>query len=599
MRSAIAHVKPWGRWLVLALSLTLIETAWCGQPPSNAQTDALASAYKLYDAGDFGGALRAFGALADRGSAEAQYMVGLMHHRGRGTPVNGVEAARWYARAAEHNLPPALANLGIVYRDGLGDGPGRVEPDRARALEYLRRAAYLENVPGQLAYAAMLINQTASRDERIEGVAFMRIAADAGDETAQDNLEDIEIEDDVSAAADLKRREIEATIRRIKAIAKGEAQPPATRSGSTTLTRPDNPAEAAPTQATPVRAPGDAPAVVPVLRLRKVVIRDPMVNNCEAVVMLAPAEWRFDGRIDWFVNESVLANPVWVMSDPATGASIRSLPFRQFTWSGDGLVPIGQNHLGMTVLPPITDPAEFVQRYWVDLTGALPHLRGLAPVSAERMEALGRLAVREWGAPAEAAGFRLRYRFDEGGQELEEEIRFALLYAQMQPTTWLVTHCTAVRAPRGRLDAVLPVAGAVCCSGSYTSEWRAAWRVCFDLLVKNARGVIRDSRALAETIAANREHQQQLQREIERDRDASLTARNAAFREALGGVETYSDPYQGRSVEMPQGYQEAWVNERGEYLLSERPGFDPNVGQVADAKDWKRMQRVDPMEGRR
>lgn len=576
------------------LIVMLAASAAVGQSgPGPAEVSGLMTqAYAAYDSGDFAAALPKFRAAAEAGNAEAQYMVGLMHHRGRGVPVNPAEAAKWYGRAGEQNLAPALCNLGIIYRDGLGQGDGAIAPDGKRAMELLRRAAYLENVPGQLAYAAMLMNRSASRDDTIEGVAFMRMAADAGDETAQDNLENLEIEDDVSAAADARRREIESSIAKIREMAAkgGTAVKPAPAGGDAaaepgTVVRGDRAS----------RGGGEAAP----LRLQRVVVRDPMVRNCDALVMLSPVGWRFEGRIDWFVHESVLANPVWVMTEPESGASIRSLPFRQFTWSQGGVMPVGQNHMGMIVLPPIVDPAEFVQRFWVEGAGALPHLRGVAPASVQQAEALARLAVKEWGAPAEARGFRVRYVFGHEGREWEEEIRFALLYARGDPTIWLVTHCTAVRAPKGGLDRVIPIANAVCCSGTYTSEWRAAWRVCFDLLVKNARGVLQDSRALAAAVEANREHQQRLQREIEADRESSMAARNAAFRESLGGVETYSDPYQGRGVEMPQGYREAWVNERGEYLLSEQAGFDPNVGQVGGARDWKRMDKVDPMGGRR
>ncbi len=566
-----------GGVLALLLIGAVAARAWADQGPAS----TLDRAYEAYDAGEFGEAIALFKTAAQAGQPEAQYMLGLMHHRGRGVPVSPRLAAHWYEQAAAQHHAPALCNLGILHRDGLRSEDGdAIEPDMVKASESLRRAAYLKNVPGQLAYAAILINANKSRDQLLEGLAFMRLAADAGDPVARDNLAKLRLDDALLAAADETRREIEARI--------AAAAPPR---------RPEMAKQPTPTTPAPNAEPA-APAAGP-LRLRRVALRDPMVNGEEAVVMLAPADWAFDGQVQWMVNESVLANALWVMTDPRSGASVRSLPFRQFTWSPGHTLPIGANHMGMTVLPPIVKPDEFVERVWAQGLGALPHLRGMQPASVQELPALAEQTLRDWGAPAQAKGYRLRYELMHRGQPWVEELRFALLYAPGIPTIWTVNHCTALRAPRADLDRVAAIANAVSCSGSYTPRWQATHRACFQLLLRNARGVLADSKALAAAAQANREHIAQLQREIEADREASMTARNQAFREALGGVETYSDPYAGKRVELPQGYRAAWVNPRGEYLLSPQPSYDPNLEQPADARDWRPMDRIDPMAQRR
>jgi hypothetical protein len=56
-------------------------------------------------------------------------------------------------------------------------------------------------------------------------------------------------------------------------------------------------------------------------------------------------------------------------------------------------------------------------------------------------------------------------------------------------------------------------------------------------------------------------------------------------------VETYLDPKSGRPVELTGGFDSAWVNNRGEYLLSDSPGFNP---AVALREDWSPMKRIPP-----
>ena len=67
-----------------------------------------------------------------------------------------------------------------------------------------------------------------------------------------------------------------------------------------------------------------------------------------------------------------------------------------------------------------------------------------------------------------------------------------------------------------------------------------------------------------------------------RDRAAWITINRPkvynAFRgQTVEGVQSYSDPVNGGLVQLPMGWDEYWVNEQGEYLASDVPGFDPNT----------------------
>jgi len=45
--------------------------------------------------------------------------------------------------------------------------------------------------------------------------------------------------------------------------------------------------------------------------------------------------------------------------------------------------------------------------------------------------------------------------------------------------------------------------------------------------------------------------------------------------QALRGVETYIDPATRTRVDLTTGYQGAWTNGLGDYVLSDAPGFNP------------------------
>lgn len=72
--------------------------------------------------------------------------------------------------------------------------------------------------------------------------------------------------------------------------------------------------------------------------------------------------------------------------------------------------------------------------------------------------------------------------------------------------------------------------------------------------------------AISSTITQSYQRQQAVQ-----DRAAQQ------FSDTIRGVEKYVNPATGANVELAGGYANAWMNNRGEYLLSDSPGFDPGV----------------------
>lgn len=202
-----------GRWIKRTVWMLGAATLLAMPGVAAGQAGAMEAALATYDRRDYAGALAQFQQLGQQGVAEAQYMAGLMHHRGRGVAANGAEAARWYAMAANQNYPPALTNLGILYRDGEG-----VAADSKQAADLLRRASYLEDAAGQLAYGAMMINEAQEEADFIEGVTFMQLAAAQGNQIARDNLQNLRLNEAQTEAVAAKKQEVQRNIEAIRQI---------------------------------------------------------------------------------------------------------------------------------------------------------------------------------------------------------------------------------------------------------------------------------------------------------------------------------------------------------------------------------------------
>jgi hypothetical protein len=72
-------------------------------------------------------------------------------------------------------------------------------------------------------------------------------------------------------------------------------------------------------------------------------------------------------------------------------------------------------------------------------------------------------------------------------------------------------------------------------------------------------------------------------------RQASSDKQHKAFVQAIREVETWRDA--SGSVELAAGYDQAWSRGDGSYILSNKPGFDPNA--AFKEQRWSQMKRAD------
>ncbi len=361
------------------------------------------------------------------------------------------------------------------------------------------------------------------------------------------------------------------------APAQGAAQPPVGQS-----LQPANPLQ------TPI-----ASGVTGRMMFSQQTILDPAANNIPALTFLLPQGWQFQGQIVWLHEFSVLANLRLRLWDNHTSTTVEWLPTQHFSYTDQlpGLLQPGANWMGGIVAAPVTDPLEFVEGFWTQQ--ALPHLRKQRPTAREDFPVIARQAIANspgWQAKA----VRLRYGFERQGAPWEQDVYFTLAYAPVSGgvSMWNVQGAYTCLAPKGGLDARTSLLKAVVANASFTPEWLATYSVVKQLQRQGLQQQMADTAAFGRKLQDYTAHIRQLGQQIHEERMKSFDRIAETQREYLAGVETYNDPYQGRAVYMPAGYKEYWVNQKGEMVLSERADYNPNVG---DDKDWRKMERRDPM----
>lgn len=316
---------------------------------------------------------------------------------------------------------------------------------------------------------------------------------------------------------------------------------------------------------------------------------DPMARGITAFSILVPRDWRVTGSIQWRPLFARAAQVQTHVEAPGLGVTLDWLPIEDFIYlqAPPGLsAPIGGNYQGKVFVPPITDPVQFVQSFW--MPGVLAELQGAQVESVTPRPDIADVFLRQAGGQGAAFAYRIRYSYDLNAQPWERDVSFTLHFVGDASTvaSWFVYGAHTEAAPAGQLDQYHPLLSTVMASRTTTPEWEATQTLVAKLFYQGLRQEIANEAAFGQLLTQYEQQTAQLQQQVIADRQASEDHNAEVFRETLGGVQAYDDPVNGRPVELPLGYQTYWVNEKGEYLAADQASFDPNT---LNDGTWQRL----------
>jgi TPR repeat protein len=121
---------------------------------------------------DFSAAIGRLKTLAERGSHQAQYRLGIFYVEGKGVRQDYMEAMRWFRQAASQNDRDATYSMGVMYAAGFG-----VPKDEAKSAVWYRMAAEMGHSAAQVLTALNYATaKGVARDDSIAARWFYRAA---------------------------------------------------------------------------------------------------------------------------------------------------------------------------------------------------------------------------------------------------------------------------------------------------------------------------------------------------------------------------------------------------------------------------------------
>ena len=331
-----------------------------------------------------------------------------------------------------------------------------------------------------------------------------------------------------------------------------------------------------------------------VLKFKKVSYIDQTGTGLEAFSLLMPADWQFTGGITWMLDVPMMpARAAFRASDPNSKAAFVTYPSHCFYWPQDpvnqSLFPPGARYFGMEVKYPVSALEALTNM-------VLPQEHGKVEIlKAEPLPELVKLVGA--GSQGYAEGAKVRFRFFDGNVMVEEELYGVVevlnipvqsMYGQYNNYLWYVEYLFGFQAEPGQLEANARIFQAISSSFHLNPQWYAKYSHLIEYLAQNQIERIHSLGELSRTLSrmSDQMREENLRQFEERGRIYDQGAQN--FSDYMLNIDRYYDPFEGREVELPSGYQYAWSNNLGEYILTDDPNFNPGVESNLH---WENMAR--------
>jgi len=341
-------------------------------------------------------------------------------------------------------------------------------------------------------------------------------------------------------------------------------------------------------------APSEAQAFVPYVHV------DP-VTGLEAFRCLVPKGWKVEGKITWSANPALPAQSRFRFFDPDGVDELNLFPTLAFFWTNNAMFlqtnPPGTLRFNTLVARPIDIDTAFAQ---LVVPGARKGALNLAVTERKKVPELATLARGQpaQGLRSSAEAGKIRVTYQEGGRAIEEEMFAAVAsFVVDLPGSgfspgyfidyWYVDHVFSFRAEKGKLASRSKIFQTMIYSMKLNPKWFAKVVHTREALVAQATRGIKVMGNIGSTVAGASSSLREDQMKDWERRQAIQEKVVQSQGDNIRGVERFRDPHADKEVELPSGYGHAWASDLGEYIVTESPSFNPNVGSNLH---WEAMQ---------
>lgn len=318
----------------------------------------------------------------------------------------------------------------------------------------------------------------------------------------------------------------------------------------------------------------------------------------KAITILLPAGWTYDGAIVWKQPGGCAPSPYdfnFRGRSPDGATTVSVIPQEQWQWTNQP-----------AFAGPSPCPTLQIQSVQAYLEHYVARARQGARIIDFRRRPDAEQKYQQLATSQSGAGTSMRtwiesgdalIAYNNGGAEMREIIGATVMFTHMHldgmsmtPPVDTITAMTmpgfTMSAPNGQLD--FRLAEMIRTSGQENPEWTARMAKYYENLrrinAKASRSAVQGAADRSSIIARTGDEIREMQMDSWRRQNESSDYIQRESSEAIRGVETYNDPYNGGTVELDNTYDYNWQLNDGSYVQSNNPNFDPNVDLGLEAQ---------------
>ena len=348
---------------------------------------------------------------------------------------------------------------------------------------------------------------------------------------------------------------------------------------------------------------GGQPTLVQGLSLKTFAYVDTQGIGTEAFRMLIPSSWEFRGGIQWVLNNPGMPAVIsFRVYNPSGLEVFEVFPALTFFWTNQPMLlmtfPRGSRYLGNEVQPPcgaLQAIREMVIPRYRQQVGSIETLKEEAlPDLPKQLKVLNPNAS---GGASSAEGAKVRIRYTRGDQSIDEEI-FGVVQVQrnLMPTfmgsveniLWSADYLFSFQSPAEHLDDFADLFQTILYSFRINPDWFNRYIQISNGMIQNQIGHINQIGQLSRSISQSNNQISDMIMSSYYQRQETMDHISANFSQTIRGVDEYYSPFEDHGVELPGGYDHAWANALGEYIVTDDPNFNPNINSN---QKWEPMRR--------
>lgn len=325
-----------------------------------------------------------------------------------------------------------------------------------------------------------------------------------------------------------------------------------------------------------------------IMRFKKFSYIDIQGTGLEAFNFLKPSDWQFDGGITWILDNPAMPSvTAFRVFNPQGKAQFEVFPNHCFFWTNNlqllGMFPPGSRYFGSVVKQPLS--AQKALRNII-LPEQRSRFQDLKVIKDEDVPELPKaLGAGQQPGSSGATGAKLRVSYSVNGVAMEEEFYAVVesysfpvqsMYGTFYNTIWYIDYIFSFRAEKGKLESNTKVFQTITSSFKLNPQWYAKYSNVIEYMARQKITQIQSIGEFSRMLSSMSDKISRENMELFEARGDVYDKVSQKFSDNTLGIDRYSDPHSGGEVELPSGYNHAWCNNNGEYILIDNPNFNPN-----------------------